>query len=190
MAGFRYIIYIAVAIAAAMLFSCRNSIEDIRSLQQLDSLPVESVSDVYLTYSDSGIIKIRLRSPQMDRYEGDKEYMELPKGIHVEFLEPDGRTSTRLTANYAVKLEDQDVFEARDKVVVVNERNERLDTEVLRWNRGEKKIYTDGFVKITTPTEILIGDGLEADERFDQWRIMNPSGVFYLNENAKKAPPL
>lgn len=178
---------IAAACVAAMLFSCRNSVEDIRNLQLLDSLPIESVSDVQLTYSDSGILKVRLNSPQMDRYEGEKPYMELPKGIHVEFLDPSGRVTSTLDANYAIKYEDKDVFEARDKVVVINERNERLDTEVLRWDRKEQMIFTDGFVKITTPTEILLGEGLEADEQFDKWKIMNPTGTFYL-EDSLKAP--
>lgn len=178
------LLLIAAGLSAAMLFSCRNSMEDIQALQLLDSLPVESVSGVNLSYSDSGIIKVRLKTPQMDRYTNEEPYLEMPKGLHVDFFDKAGNIVSRMDAGYAIKYEAEEVFVAKENVVIVNERDERLDTELLRWNRKEKKIYTDGFVKITTGTEVLLGEGLEADEAFDQWKIMNPTGSFYLDEES------
>jgi LPS export ABC transporter protein LptC len=166
--------------------------EDIQALQVLDSLPVESVSGVQLTYSDSGILKARLKTPRMDRYTGETDFLEMPEGLHVDFYSG-GRIASWMDAGYAIKYEDEDVFEARDSVVVINERGDRLDTDKLLWNRREKTIFTDKHVTITTETEILMGEGMEADEAFDHWKILNPSGSFYLEEepdsNTQLPPP-
>jgi len=41
-------------------------------------------------------------------------------------------------------------------------------------------IFTYKFVSITTTTEIIYGEGMEANENFTDWKIMNPRGTFYL----------
>lgn len=72
-------------------------------------------------------------------------------------------------------------MEVKNDVVVVNEKGERLNTEHLIWDEKTRRIYTDVFVKITTPDKVFYGDGLDADDSFMKWVIKKPRGTFYVN---------
>jgi len=73
-------------------------------------------------------------------------------------------------------------MEAKNNVIVTNIKGEILNTEHLIWDQNKKIIYSDVFVKITTPTQILFGKGLESDERFENWKIKNPTGNIFINK--------
>jgi hypothetical protein len=66
---------------------------------------------------------------------------------------------------------------------VVNEKNEQLNTEHLVWDEQKGLIYSDKFVKINTGKEILMGEGMESDERFNRWKIKRPKGSITIKEN-------
>lgn len=66
---------------------------------------------------------------------------------------------------------------------MVNEKNEKLNTEHLIWNERTKKIYSDDFVKITTPDEIIFGNGFEADQDFSRYKIMKIKGTINLKKS-------
>jgi hypothetical protein len=57
-------------------------------------------------------------------------------------------------------------------VVVINESNEKLETELLFWNQEKDKIYTDRFVKITSADEIVQGIGFESDSHLYRRKML------------------
>ena len=63
-------------------------------------------------------------------------------------------------------------------------KEEILNTEHLIWLQKEEKIYTEEFVKITTPDEIIYGDGLEANQQFTKYRIKNIKGTIAVDEDS------
>jgi hypothetical protein len=65
-------------------------------------------------------------------------------------------------------------------------KGEVLNTEELRWDQDSGKIYTDQFVRITTPDQIITGTGLVSDQSFSDWEILNVSGT--LNVPHDKIP--
>ena len=79
----------------------------------------------------------------------------------------DTAASAKISANYGVMYEDDDLLFARNNVVVENiDTKETLETETLYWNQKTKKIYTRNYVKISSPDKVIFGDSLEADENF------------------------
>ncbi len=66
----------------------------------------------------------------------------------------------------------------QSNVVVNNEKGDRLNTEYLVWNREKETIETNQFVKITTADGIIYGDGMVADQHFNNWEVKNGRGVF------------
>lgn len=174
---------IILFVLACILFSCENDIKTINTVGNKDYLPVESAQDVETIYSDSGDVVVIVKAPQLDRYEGEKSYVEMPKGVKVFFYDSAMNVKSKLTANYAINYEKDKIMEAKNDVVVVNEKQEQLNTEHLVWDQKKASIYSDKFVKINTGTEILWGEGLEADERFDKWKIKKPTGSITLNED-------
>ena len=82
-----------------------------------------------------------------------------------------------MSANYGMYYSKKDEMMVRDDVAIVNTKGELLNTEELTWKRREGKIYSDKFVRITTPDEIIYGTGFEAKQDFSDYTIKNISGT-------------
>jgi LPS export ABC transporter protein LptC len=173
--------------------ACENDIAEVNSITTaaVDKLPLESSTNVEFLYSDSAIVRAKLVSPQIDRYAGKKPYLELPKGMEITFFKQDRTEQSKLTANYGIAYDSGngviEKMEAKKNVVVVNEKGDKLNTEHLVWNAFTKKIYTEAFVKITTKDQVIWGDGMEADQDFSEYKILNVQGEIDINE-AELAP--
>ena len=159
-----------------MLFSCENDINVINSLKIDENQAIESTYDVEMTITDSGKVVMTMTSPQIDKYMVNREYMEMPKGIHIVFYDSIGGVRSTLDADYAISYSGSKIMEAKNNVVAVNSEGKTLYTEELIWDQRKHKIYTENEVKIVTQKEILFGDGLTADENFSNWHISRPRG--------------
>ncbi|TVR37751.1 MAG: LPS export ABC transporter periplasmic protein LptC [Bacteroidia bacterium] len=164
-----------------LVVSCQSDLQTIDAMTHRDDGPVESAFDVEIIYSDHGYIRMLLQAEQMDRFENEQTYLELPRGLHVVFFDTLKKETSSMSARYAISYEDTEIIEARNDVVVINELGEQLNTEQLIWDQKNATIHSDKFVKITTENEVLYGQGFEADERFDQWRILRPYGTIRID---------
>lgn len=168
-----------------LIISCKNDIETVQNLTSRNNLPSESATNVEMIYSDSAKVKIKLVAPVLDRYSNKEDpYIELPKGVNIIFYDEYLKPKTRLTSRYAIRREKDTTMIVRNKVVVINEKGEKLETEELRWNENKKEIRSDAFVKITKEDRILMGQGLRADETFTQYEILKPNmeATIYLDD--------
>jgi LPS export ABC transporter protein LptC len=182
-----YHILIFASFTLSCFTSCENDIEVINSVTSSveNQLPLESGTNVEMLYSDSAIVRAKLTAPQMDRFMGKKNYMEMPKGMLVIFYDEEKKEQNRLTADYGIGYDNgsgMDRMEAKRHVVVINEKGDKLETEHLTWNAATKQIYTDVFVKITTKEEVIWGEGLKANQDFSTYEILHPQGVVQVND--------
>ena len=169
-----------------LLFSCKNDLKTIHSLAMTDSMPEEIAFDIELIYSDSGKVKAFLESPYMTRQGVDDPVIEFPDGFRVVFYDSASVPKSEITALYGIMYDVEKRMEAKNNVVVRNiAKNEMLETEHLIWERKTGIIYSDVFIKITKPDQVLFGDGLRSDESFDSYEIKNPTGELsiYPDEN-------
>jgi LPS export ABC transporter protein LptC len=169
-----------------ILFSCENDINVVNSLVINSQEPVESSYDVDMILTDSGKVKLRLRSPEVNSYVGDRVYTEMPKGIAVDFLDSVGNITSSLTADYTISYDQSGIMEAKHKVVVINLAGEKLRTERLIWDQNKHIIYTQNEVQVETKSKILFGDGITSDEKFNNWEIPKPRGNFDINDDLTK----
>lgn len=137
--------------------------------------PVATAYNLRTDYSDSARTKVVVNSKlQLEYMDGDREF---PQGIQVDFFNPDGKNAARLTANYARFEKQTNLYIATGNVIIKDFiETKTLNTEELRWNRAEKRIFTDKFVRIQTATELLTGTGLTAAQDFSTYRILKPAG--------------
>ncbi len=166
--------------ALCLLSSCKNDLETIEKITKREKLPDISNTDVVVLYSDSGVVQAKLISPQVDNYYGENSFDEFPKGMHVMFYDDSMRIQTSMTSDYAINNTKEKKFEAKRNVVVINEKGEQLNTEHLIWDSSTEKIFSDGFVKITTADEIIFGDGFESNQNFTKYRIFKIKGTINL----------
>lgn len=166
------------SILTLIFSSCQKDPEKVKKVSKmLANLGVEKATDVAISYTDSGILKAKIFSPLMERYPQKAEpYMEMKKGVKGYFYNKDGEVESSLTADYAISYENRKVIEVRNNVKVKNIRAEELETEKLIWDQRTEKIYTDNFIKIKTPDEILYGNGFESNQNFTRYRIRNLKG--------------
>lgn len=154
---------------AMVLFSCENSLDKVKQFIDTDTINGVLAYDVVFTRSDSGYIQARLFAPIMHKVEGDTAILEFPKGFLAYIYDKDSTAESKIRAEYGIRYEKEELLFARDSVVVENlETQETLSTETLFWNQKNKKIYTNNFVKITSPDKIIYGDSLTANEDFTQ----------------------
>jgi LPS export ABC transporter protein LptC len=175
----RFIFFI---LSSSIFVACENDIEKVNFYAGKKNIPVESMYDAEIIYSDSGIVTGKLKAKKLDHYTNKHSFTVMPKGIIVEFFDHHQTVETKLTANYAMKYDDKDVMEAKGNVIIINEKGEQLNTEHIVWSQKKEQINSDAFVKITTKTEILMGDGLESNQTFSKYKIKKIRGVIQLKE--------
>lgn len=163
-------------------FSCENDIKEVEQLTKVENVPLKKGKNVELIYSEDAAVKIKVTAPKMEEYANEEPYLEMSEGIKVVFYDSLKQVNTTLTANYAIHRIAKNIMEAKNDVVVVNEKGEQLNTEHLVWSQDSAKIYSDEFVKITTTDEILMGEGFEANEDFTKWKIHKIKGTINLKE--------
>ncbi len=166
------------AVILLALSSCQNDPKKLEKVSKLNAnLGIEKATEVDINYTDSGFLKAKITAPLMERYPQKVEpYMEMKKGVKGYFYNRNGIAESTLSADYAISYENRKLIEIRHRVLVKNNRGEQLETEKLMWDQRAEKIYTDQFIKIKTPDEILYGHGFESNQNFTRYRIKNLKG--------------
>lgn len=181
--------FYTLALLFAIFCGCENDESKVDRITRKINLPVESAGNIVVLYSDSAILKVRLTAPAMNRYYSPKPYFEMPKGVNIKFFDDSMHVISTLTANYAISRESEDIMEARNNVVVVNQKGEKLNTEHLIWDKKTRKIYSNVFSKITTKDEIIYGNGFEANEDFSKYKINQVKGIISANNDNHASHP-
>jgi len=165
----------------SFLIACGNDLKDIRNVTGKAELKVETARDVVILYSDSAIVKVRIKSPVLRRYTEQAEaYDEFPEGLLVEFMDKNKRITSWLEADFAIRKENDKKIYVEKNVVLYNKNNDKLMTEELIWDEANEEIYTNKPVKITQPSvgDTSFGIGFRADQEFTRFEIRkNFSGI-------------
>ncbi len=163
--------------------ACENSLEEVKQIGELQQ-QVETVKGVELIYSESGNTKVKLTAPTLLRHKTKDPYLEFPDGVDVTFYNDNLSVGSTLTARYGIRKERQKLTTVRDSVVWINKKEGKtIESEEMNWDERNSKIHTDKFVKITTPSGVILGKaGFEANQDFSNLRIKKVEGE--INPNA------
>lgn len=139
--------------------------------------PVLESDHIELIFSEQGVVKYKLSTEKVLRYEnGDCTY---PEGGYIEFYGPDTQeVSVTGRANSVYFSSERNIYSFRGDVELKNLRDTRqLNTEELHWSPDYKVFYTDKFVRIETQEELLMGQGLTAKDDLSYYTISQPQGL-------------
>ncbi len=164
-----------------IIASCSKEVAE-KEAHQVYTGPLSTLSGATIIYSDSARQKAVVKAEELlDLQNGDRE---LPKGMFITFYEKDGTVSATLRANYAYNYKAEDRWKATGNVIVNNiANNETLKSEELFWEPKNEDVYTEKFVRIETPGELMTGTGLKAKQDFSEWTLDNPEGLIDVNDN-------
>ncbi|MFT4762359.1 MAG: LPS export ABC transporter protein LptC [Paraglaciecola sp.] len=174
--------YLSILIIGSLFIACENDIAEVQKYISKDLTAVETAKEIEMLYSDSAMVKVRVTSPTLIRHlDNSNPRQEFPDGISMEFLNASHRTTSRMTAKYALRFEKEGKVVMRDSVVWLSEKNEQLETEELIWEETKDKVYTKKFVVIRKAEEIIYGHGFESNKDFTEWRINAIQGRKKIN---------
>jgi LPS export ABC transporter protein LptC len=177
-----------IFLLAILLFTgCENDPADIKAFFEKMDTSVETAKEVEILYSDSAVIRVKILAPTMLRYLDTQEpYQEFPDGVHVEFFDAAQRVSSTLTSNYAIRYERESKIVVQDSVVWQSVAGEKLESEELVWDEKTQKVFTNKFVVITRPDEIIYGHGFEANQDFSYSKIKAIEGRLKVDDIGKE----
>lgn len=174
-----------IVLLCGIFGSCTNDLKDVMALPRNELSPSQVGDSVTMLYVDSTQLKIMVKANRMLVFNKNvKEPLTiLPKGVFVTFFDDEEKVSATLKANYGIRYDITKRMEARYAVEVINKNGDKLETEKLTWDENTKRIYTDAFVKITTPTEIIMGTGMESNQDFTKYEIKKVTGQLQLKND-------
>lgn len=166
-----------------MAMACNNDPGQIRALTGKGNPQEDRAQDVTIIYSEQGKIKLRLYAKEFVRNESAKPaYIDMNRNIKAIFYDDSGNVANTLTADSSRYYSTQGNVIVWDSVHIVSRKGEQLNTDELIWNQSIQKFFTEKPVRITTPTEVLYGNGMEANSDFTTYKIINPTGMVQVNK--------
>jgi LPS export ABC transporter protein LptC len=158
--------------------ACNSKMQKVNEKIDKSLLDNENADSVTLFYSNNGHTKARLSSKTFTHVlNGKPPYVDMTNGLKVQFYGDNDSATSILTAQRGRYFEGNNNILVRDSVVVKNNKHEELHTDELIWNEAKQIFYTEKQVTIYTPTQIIKGNGMEANQDFTYYKIINPTGI-------------
>lgn len=169
---------------AMLLASCgHGSVEQSKEPESRKESPAVITHDVTTLISDSGITRYRIEAPTWLVYDKmEPPFQEFPEGVYLEQFDERLAVRASLKADYAYYNETMQIWILKGNVKAMNRKGEYFDTPNLNWNQKTHRIYSDSVIHITREKSIITGIGFDSNEEMTQYTILNPTGVFPIDE--------
>jgi LPS export ABC transporter protein LptC len=166
----------------AFSISCKKKIDVIPKSDFL-SYPSMTAKNFETELLDSGKTTLIMRAPLAEQYDNEKEpFTEFRFGLNIDFYNGKEYISGSVSSKYAKYLKNTNLWELKDSVIVINEKKDMLETELLFWDQAKDLIYTDRFVRITNVDKIVMGTGFESDSKLTRQRIRKVSATITFED--------
>jgi LPS export ABC transporter protein LptC len=164
-----------------LLSACEEKIRpSVVAVSQAESPSQESWNST-VTFTDSGRVKAILWSGHIASYAA-KQFTLLSESIHVDFFDECERHTSLLTARHGKVNDRTQDFAAYENVVVISDSGTTLRTDSLYWDNATRKIRTEAFVDIVSPTEHIMGHGMISDQGLKNYTIFKVTGQAVTKE--------
>jgi len=159
------------------LFACQSN-ELQKSGQTRQGRPDAESWDAVITLTNKGAKRGVIRSGHLEKY-NDNEFILLDQNVDADFFNEEEVFTTNLKSLVAEIDEEEDFLVAIGNVVVVTDSGVTLFTDTLSWDNQKEKVFTsDSVIFITEKKDTLYGIGFESDVELNNWKILQPTGVF------------
>lgn len=176
--------------AAAILFwACAR---DETAVIDFEQTPVQVVHGMSMLQTDKGEATMRMHAPVMKRYSFTRDsvaqsYELYTDGFFVDAYTEQGELETTIVSEMAkhVTTPGQESWSAFGNVVITNHiKGQRMETDTIYWNREEKQIYTDCYVRLTSDSGLMQGYGMTSDERAANAVILHPFDWYAIDRDS------
>ena len=170
--------FLGLCLLALSFQACENDLAEVRRVTGVSvSGSYEEGVDGEILYSDSARLKVVIKFDTLIRILDQSDPRDIfPRGLIVSFYDDNGQISSILTANRAERIERKNKVVATDSVHLVSRNGEELLTNELIWDELKKEIYTNRFVRLTRPGEIIYSFGFRSNQDFTKYELNALSG--------------
>ena len=165
----------------AMLFSCDETSTEQKSARSIEPDAVGHRINLY--YTDSGKVRVNLKSPSMLDYGNlSFPFRKFPAGVTVDFFENDSTKNT-VEADSAIIYDKNNLVELRNNVKIITKDSTVLRTDKLFWDRSIEWLYTeDAYTLELNNGTVNQGIGFDANQNFTNFNSRSNTGTQVIDE--------
>lgn len=176
-----YLIMVIVP-TMAMFFSCQSNFKEVQQIGLSENEPIGVAEEINLKYTDSGKVQAHLMSDKMlDFSNYDFAFFEFPEGIKLDLFDKDSNKTT-IVSDYAIVYNRTDLIDLQGNVVLTTHDGKVLNAEQLYFDQGKEWLFTNKPVKFTDNDQIINGNGFDSNMDFTKARVLEITGIVYLDE--------
>jgi len=110
-------IFILLAIVVSLPACQPNKPQEIKELTNREELPSVTLKELTSTITDSGKVKYRFITPEMQQFDQRKEpAIEFPKGLHLYIFDQAEEVDAQIKCNEAIYHQSKKLWELRNDV--------------------------------------------------------------------------
>lgn len=176
---------LCVSISTTGLASCETDLKEVDRIAAIQAEePVDISHNVTVVYSDSALVKAKMTAPEMRHYNVEKPYYEFQKGVTIILFDENGVETQRITSDYAIQKETEELTEFRRNVVITRADGSIIKTEELFHDQKANTFYNH------VPIEAYFKDGrgnfmgssFQADGNFENIEVQNSTGLYLFED--------
>jgi LPS export ABC transporter protein LptC len=170
--------FLLISVTFIMFCSCKEKVTEKEVNYNGANREVENVE---LSYGDSAQVMVKMKTAlELDLQNQDTVY---PKEVRLFFYDKMGKESTTIRSDSGRYFKNNNHYKLMGNVLIVDKlKNQNLNTSELIWAPDKKIIYTFKPVDLTTPTQVLHGMGMQANQDFTQYSLGRSNGVLDVKD--------
>lgn len=159
-----------------LLGACSNDRSAVQALNQSLDAPTMEQFDAVISYSDSGVVTMRLEAGHLTKEEGEQGGQLFDQGVKVTLLNNDGSIRGGILASTIRQIGESETWVLSGDVHMTHHSGRALMTDSLTWHRDAARITSQTALRLIDGDEEIRGIGLESREDLSQYTIFAVSG--------------
>ena len=180
--------YLATVILAVVssffCLSCGNRDKQLGpAVTSRDSTSVVTTLGVDMLISEQGVIRYHVIAEEWKIFDKmDPPFYSMEKGVLLEILDSLMQVESKLVADTAYYLSNDEIWHLIGNVHAENIRNEEFDTPDLFVNNRTSRMYSDSIIHIKQERQIIVGHGFDSNQNLTEYTIRKTEGVFPVTD--------
>lgn len=173
-----------------MLASSCHHEKKVDVLRGLDAsrMPTMATRNISTLISDSGVIQYRIVAPLWRVYDQvDTPYWDFPEGLYLRKYDRYMQVIATVASDSAKYYKNERLWRLEGHVEMTKKPRDLFLSERLFWDQRRNEIYSDTFIHIENATHVLEGTGFRSNDRLTDYRVLNPEGIFPVEESDKRS---
>ncbi len=180
-----YLATVILAVVSSFFYlSCSNKDKQLGpAVTSRDSTSVITTRGVDMLISENGMIRYHVIAEEWKIFDKMKPpFYSMEEGVMLEILDSLMQVESKLVADTAYYMIDDEIWHLISNVHAENIRNEEFDTPELFVNNHTNRMYSDSVIHIRQEKQIIVGHGFESNGNLTEYTIRKTEGVFPITD--------